>query len=266
MSFFESDIKAVYSSKKIPRLRSPILICGFPGSGYVGKLAIDHIIEELEGIHLADIYSSSFPPQVIIKNTGIVELMKNILYYVKDSRSKHDFLFLTGDAQPVNSKVEYLLGEEIIKIAKNFGVTQVITLGAYITGMFVETPRVFGVATDDDGLKLLNSYSISKIDNGSISGMNGILLGIGKINSLNGISLLGETSGYVIDANASKYILKKLLTIVDLDINMEDLEKKAKDTIMLIKSIERRIGDKNASSDEVQHMVQKKQPEIGYIS
>jgi len=266
MSFFESDIKAVYSSKKVPRLRSPILICGFPGSGYVGKLAIDHIIEELEGIHLADIYSTSFPPQVIIKNTGIVELMKNILYYVKDSRSKHDFLFLTGDAQPVNSKVEYLLGEEIIKIAKNFGVTQVITLGAYITGMFVETPRVFGVATDDDGLKLLNSYSISKIDNGSISGMNGILLGIGKINSLNGISLLGETSGYVIDANASKYILKKLLTIVDLDINMEDLEKKAKDTIMLIKSIERRIGDKNASSDEVQHMVQKKQPEMGYIS
>jgi hypothetical protein len=266
MSFFESDIKAVYSSKKVPRLRSPILICGFPGSGYVGKLAIDHIIEELESIHLADIYSTSFPPQVIIKNTGIVELMKNILYYVKDSLAKHDFLFLTGDAQPVNSKMEYLLGEEIIKIAKNFGVTQVITLGAYITGMFVETPRVFGVATDDDGLKLLNSYSISKIDNGSISGMNGILLGIGKINNLNGISLLGETSGYVIDANASKYILKKLLSIVDLDINMEDLEKKAKDTIMLIKSIERRIGDKNASSDEVQHMVQKKQPDMGYIS
>ena len=57
--------------------------------------------------------------------------------------------------------------------------------------------------------------------------MNGILLGIGKINNLNGISLLGETSGYVIDANASKYILMKLLSIVDLDIDMGDLEKKA---------------------------------------
>jgi hypothetical protein len=34
----------------------------------------------------------------------------------------------------------------------------------------------------------------------------------------------------------------------------------------LIKTIERRIGDKNASGDEVQQMVQKKQPEIGYIS
>jgi uncharacterized protein (TIGR00162 family) len=242
------------------------LICGFPGSGYVGKLAIDHVINELESIHLADIYSTSFPPQVVIKNTGTVELMKNILYYVKNTGGKHDFLFLTGDAQPVSSKVEYLLGEEIIKIAKNFDLSQIITLGAYITGMFVETPRIFGVATDDDGLKLLTSFDISKIDNGSISGMNGILLGIGKVNNVKGLSLLGETSGYVIDANASKYILKKLLAIVGLDINMDDLDKKAKDTIVLIKSIEQRIGDKNALSADVQEMVQKKQPEIGYIS
>ena len=47
---------------------------------------------------------------------------------------------------------------------------------------------------------------------------------------------------------------------------MEDLDKKAKDTIMLIKSIEQRMGDKNTQSDDVQQMVQKKQPEIGYIS
>ncbi|TLX69237.1 MAG: proteasome assembly chaperone family protein [Thaumarchaeota archaeon] len=266
MAFFQNDIKTVYSSKKFPSLRSPILICGFPGSGYVGKLAIDHLIKELTSRHLADIYSTSFPPQVMIKDTGIVELMKNVLYYVKDKGKKHDFLFLTGDAQPVSSKVEYLLGEEIIKIAKNFDVKQVVTLGAYITGMFVETPRIFGVATDDAGLKLLNSFNISKIDNGSISGMNGILLGIGKINNVKGISLLGETSGYVIDANASMHILKKLLSIIGREINMEDLDKKAKDTIMLIKSIEQRIGDKNSASDDAQQMVQKKQPEIGYIS
>ena len=104
MSFFQKDIKTVFSSKKFPSLRSPILICGFPGSGYVGKLATDHLIKELGSIHLADIYSSSFPPQVIIKNTGTVELMKNILYYVKDRGQKHDFLFLTGDAQPVRNK------------------------------------------------------------------------------------------------------------------------------------------------------------------
>ncbi|MDW0203474.1 MAG: hypothetical protein QOD17_10375, partial [Nitrososphaeraceae archaeon] len=60
--------------------------------------------------------------------------------------------------------------------------------------------------------------------------------------------------------------LKKLLAVVGLEINMEDLDRKAKDTIMLIKSIEQRMGDKNTQSDDVQQMVQKKQPEIGYIS
>src|SRR6185503_803501 len=154
----------------------------------------------------------------MIKNSGTVELMKNIIYYVQGKGNSHDFLFLTGDAQPVSSKVEYLLGEEIIKVAKSFG-----------------------VATEEDGIKLLNSLDVLKIDNGSISGMNGILLGIAKINNLNGISLLGETSGYVVDANASKHLLKKLLAVVGLEVNMEDLDRKAKDTIMLIKSIEQRM-------------------------
>ena len=242
------------------------MICGFPGTGYVGKLAIDHVINESQCTLLADIYSTSFPPQIIIKNNGTVELMKNVLYYFNDKGNKHDFMFLTGDAQPVSSKSEYLLGEEIIRIAKDFNVKQIITLGAYITGMFVETPRIFGVATDDAGLKLLNSLNILKIDNGSISGMNGILLGIAKINKINGISLLGETSGYVIDANASKYILSKLLAILGININTHDLEMKAKDTMTLIKSIEQRIANKNEINDDVQQIVQKKQPEIGYIS
>jgi len=69
-----------------------------------------------------------------------------------------------------------------------------------------------------------------------------------------------------VDANASKHLLKKLLAVVGLEVNMEDLDRKAKDTIMLIKSIEQKMGDKNAPSDDVQQMVQKKQPEIGYIS
>jgi uncharacterized protein (TIGR00162 family) len=265
MSFFQNDIKTVFSTKP-PSLKSPILICGFPGRGYVGKIAVDHRIGELDSEHLADIYSSSFPPQVVIKNSGTVDLMKNVIYYFQGKGNSNDFLFLTGDAQPVTSKVEYILGEEIIKIAKSMGVKQVITLGAYITGMFVDSPRIFGVATDDDGIKILDSFKVLKIDNGGISGMNGILLGIAKINDLNGISLLGETSGYVVDANASKHLLKKLLAVVGLEVNMEDLDRKAKDTVMVIKSIEQRIGDKNAQSDEVNQMVQKKQPEMGYIS
>src|SRR2546423_12356484 len=78
-----SGINVVYSSFSLPQLQSPYLICGFPGSGYIGKIAVDHLIQELDAKHLADIYSTSFPPQVLIKTNGIAELMKNSIFYAE---------------------------------------------------------------------------------------------------------------------------------------------------------------------------------------
>ena len=103
MSSFLQKNEVVFSSANMPQLNSPILICGFPGSGYVGKIAIDHLIQELSANHLADIYSGSFPSQIMIRGDGIAELMKNTIFYSKASTppsSDHDMLLLTGDSQP----------------------------------------------------------------------------------------------------------------------------------------------------------------------
>src|ERR671933_2489799 len=107
MSSPRPGINVVYSSFGLPQLKSPYLICGFPGSGYVGKMAVDHLIEELQAKHLADIYSSSFPPQIMIRNDGVAELMKNSIYYSEradavvtttntNTSSSNDMLLLTG--------------------------------------------------------------------------------------------------------------------------------------------------------------------------
>ena len=42
--------RIVVEITEMPHLKNPSLICGFPGSGYVGKLAIDHMIEELKAV------------------------------------------------------------------------------------------------------------------------------------------------------------------------------------------------------------------------
>jgi uncharacterized protein len=42
------------------------------------------------------------------------------------------------------------------------------------------------------------------MDRGGIVGMNGLIIGIAKLRGMQGTCLLGETSGYVIDAKASK--------------------------------------------------------------
>ena len=79
----EARFDLIYSNSSLPGSKFPTLICGFPGSGYVGKLAIDHLIHELNASHLADIYSNTFPPQVMIKPDGTVDLIKNAMFYHK---------------------------------------------------------------------------------------------------------------------------------------------------------------------------------------
>ncbi|NLU03902.1 MAG: proteasome assembly chaperone family protein, partial [Methanothermobacter sp.] len=54
-------------------LSSPIFIEALPGIGHVGKLAADHIIDELKAVKFAELYSPSFPPQVLVDEDGIVE-------------------------------------------------------------------------------------------------------------------------------------------------------------------------------------------------
>ena len=118
MSYFKTGFHTTYSKSKLPEMNSPYLLCGFPGSGYVGKFTVDYLIKELNAIHLADIYSSELPPQVTIRDDGNVDLMKNILYYKKGETNGVDLLFLTGDAQPINGNSEYILAEENLENCK----------------------------------------------------------------------------------------------------------------------------------------------------
>ena len=58
-------------------LDNPIFIEALPGIGHVGKLAADYMIDELNAIKFAEIYSPTFPPQVLVKEEGIIENMIN---------------------------------------------------------------------------------------------------------------------------------------------------------------------------------------------
>jgi uncharacterized protein len=161
VSMPQTTINVVYSSVDLPQLQSPYLICGFAGTGYVGKMAIDHLIQELNAKRLADIYSASFPDQIMIRTEGVAELMKNTIFYSKASvSSSNDVLLLTGDSQPTSPESEYLLAEQILDIAAKFNTKKVFTLAAFVTGVFVDKPRVFGTATDSDHIVSLSAIGV----------------------------------------------------------------------------------------------------------
>jgi uncharacterized protein len=325
MFSMSKPIEIVFSEKKTPSLNSPYLICGFPGTGLVGKLAVDYLIKELGAIHMADVFSSYFSPQVVIQADGTTSIVKNSLYYVKnnntnnnsdnvnrtsknkkeikdiskpevqlnqsinglpqsidslksttnDPLSSKDLILLTGDSQPVVPGSEYVLSEQILDLITKFKISNIYSLASYVTGTFVNDPKIYGTATNPEMVKSFRSFNISTLDNGNITGMNGLILGLGKLRGIEGICLLGETSGYVIDAKASKNLLEIVNNVLGIHINMDEMNKRSKDTEILIKNLEQQMMAKSGQfpqsvpteeQEEELMLPQNRKSNMGYIS
>lgn len=329
MFSMSKPIEIVFSEKKTPSLNSPYLICGFPGTGLVGKLAVDYLIKELGAIHMADLFSSYFSPQVVIQADGTTNIVKNSLYYVKNDNNKNnnidinktsknkkeikdiskpevqlnqsinglpqspdsslqstaaaasyplsskDLILLTGDSQPVVPGSEYVLSEQILDLITKFKISNIYSLASYVTGTFVNDPKIYGTATNPEIVKSFRAFNISTLDNGNITGMNGLILGLGKLRGIEGICLLGETSGYVIDAKASKNLLEILNNVLGIHINMDEMNKRSKDTEILIKNLEQQMMAKSGQfpqsvpteeQEEELAFPQNRKSNMGYIS
>ncbi len=213
------------------KLKDAILLEGLPGVGNVGKLAAMHLIEELKAKKCMEIYSSHFPPQVLIDEDGIVNLVNNELYYYNGKGKERDLLFLVGEYQGMDSSGQYDLCQKLIAMVKEMGVTTIYTLGGYGLGKLVPDPRVLGAATSNDIVKLFKKADVEFIDGepgAGIVGASGLLLGLGKLQGIHGGCLMGETSGYMVDPKSASVVLKSLQKLLGVSIDLSELEERAK--------------------------------------
>jgi uncharacterized protein (TIGR00162 family) len=221
-----------YVAKK-PKLKNPLFIEGLPGIGNVGKLAVEHLIESINAIKFAELYSKDFPPQVFINTDGTIKLVNNEFYYWKaKKKNQRDLVLLTGDYQGLSSNGQYELVEAILDIIKDLGVKDMFTLGGYGLGHEIREPKVLCATTNKHLVKTMKKYGAVFKKNepgGGIVGASGLLLGLGKLRGLEGTCFMGETPGYLVDPKSAKAVLKILTKITNIDINLSELEKKAKE-------------------------------------
>jgi len=245
-----------YVSKK-PKLNNPILIEGLPGIGNVGKLAVEHLIEETKAKKFAEIYSKDFPPQVFINTDGTVKLVNNEFYYLKSKKNERDIVLLTGDYQGLSSQGQYELVEKILDICEELNIKEIFTLGGYGLGHEIENPKVLCATTDKGLVKVMKKYGAVFKKNepgGGIVGASGLLLGIGKIRGFQGTCFMGETPGYLVDPKSAKAVLKILMKVTNLKVGLSALEKKAKE----IEHIAHQLR-------EIEGMSKEKTEELKYI-
>lgn len=138
-----------------PRLKKPILIEGLPGMGYVGKLAAEHLLEQLHAKKFAEIHSPHYPPHVVVDGKAGLRALRNELFHTRSDGN--DIILWVGDVQPISPEGHYEVVESVLGEMKKLGVKRVFTLGGYATGKYSRRqPKVIGMG-DPKLLKKLKS-------------------------------------------------------------------------------------------------------------
>jgi uncharacterized protein (TIGR00162 family) len=232
-------------TKKV-KLEEPYLLCGLPGIGQVGKVTIDYLITELNAILFGEVYSYFFPSYVIINQEGMVELLKNELYFWENKGSKHDLIFFTGNTQAVSPEGQYLIADEVLNVLLPFGVKRLYSIAAHVSDKKVEIPRVYGAANDAILIEEMKNHGVLPMGKSSIGGMNGLIFGLAKIKELQGMCLLGETRGYqtptgqtVVDVKAARAVLEVLTKMLSIHVDMAPIESKVDQTSEFIARLEK---------------------------
>jgi len=249
------DIVVIF--KERPSLREPIMVEGLPGVGNVGKLAAEHLVDQLKAVKFAEIYSKYFPPQVLVTDSGTIRLVGNDIYYVKRPEAPNDLVIMIGDYQGLTPDGQYELSDRTLQICRDLGVKRIYTLGGYGLGKMIEKPRVLGAATDIDLVEQMKGFGVtfSKGEPGSgIVGASGLLLGLGNLYGMRSVCLMGETSGYFVDPKGAQAVLEVLAKILNVKIDFAELEAKAEQIDMITSKLR-----------EAEPAVEPKREDLGYI-
>jgi uncharacterized protein len=245
-------------------LKDPVLVEGLPGVGNVGKLAIDYLKEKLQATPFGWIHSKFFPPQVYVSEEGLIRLVSNDLSYVRaGGPDQRDLVLLGGDYQGITPEGQYELTDRVLALASQMGVREVYTLAGFAQGHLVEGPRVLGAATSESRVEAMRKFGVvfSRTDpGGGLIGASGLFLGLGRVYGMEGVCLMGETSGYFVDPRSAEAVLRVLSKVLNLTLDFTELEHKAKE----IDRIAQKFRDAESPARPAESPAQARE-DLGYI-
>jgi len=233
---------------KQPELEKPDLLCGWPGIGNIGILAINTLRGRLEAKEFAEIepWDFFYPKNVSIRNGLLkdLEFPTNKFYYKR--LEKRDLIFFIGEEQPSEGGRMYASGAKayqmanlVLDVAEELGCHRVYTSGACVSPVHhTMNPRVLSVVNSRTLIQEVKRYPntilISEMggreSEGVITGLNGLLLAVAKKRGLEGISLMGEIPDWLSNSPfpypmASKSVLEVFGYILGITIDFSGLDK-----------------------------------------
>ena len=209
-----SDIRIF--SKPLP-LNGAVLM-GFPGSGLVGTIALQYMVDQMEFELVGSMTSRFFPPLAMM-NRGIIN--DPVRLYTKKS-DKYNLTAIVADI-PIAPPICYEISNGIMDWLMPYKPREVVTIAGIVTNE--PEKRVFGVATSHEALARIEKHTLV-LPIGSISGIASSILTECKVRGIHGYGLLGETVNAP-DPRASAATIAVLNNMYDLGLDVQPLIEQA---------------------------------------
>ncbi|SFS79794.1 proteasome assembly chaperone family protein [Halostagnicola kamekurae] len=201
-------------------LENATLVEGFPGIGLVGKIATDHLIEELDMRYYASVHCDGLP-RVGIYREGDRTVRPPVRLYVSEDEG---LLALQSDT-PISADAAETVASCLTGWLVDEGVRPI-----YLSGRPADEDgahALAGVATGDGG-DALDAIDVElPSEDGIISGPTGALLNRAAQSDLDAIGLVVECSPNFPDPEAASELIERAIApLADLSIDVERLRER----------------------------------------
>jgi proteasome assembly chaperone (PAC2) family protein len=224
-------------------LKRPIMLCGWSGIANVGLAAVNTMRRFMRAEEFGRIepYGYFDPTHVVIANGLIEDLRFPATRLFSHRRQDRDVVFLTGERQPEDPEKAYEMAEEVLNVAQRLGCRRLYTSGASVTAIHhTARPRVWAVPNSPRLIPEIRRYGntvlMSEVDGadgqGSITGLNGLLLGVAQSRGIEAVCFLGEVPYYLQGApwpypKASISVLEVLGNLLNIPLDLHELRESA---------------------------------------
>jgi proteasome assembly chaperone (PAC2) family protein len=241
---------------ELDNLNNPWLVAVWPGMGNVALAAGSYLVEQLNAEPVGELPTRDyFEVQHVEVEKGIAtagRMPRSLLFVWRDPAERHDLIIFIGESQP--SQGGHALCRKLLSYANQWGVERCFTFAAMATQLHPSSePRVFSVVTDGHLLEELESYGVEVLQDGQISGMNGVLLAAAAERELEGVCLLGELPYFAVgvpNPRASQAVLKVFGEYAGLELDFSRIEEQAEEMDQRLLNLLERLNEGGDEEEE----------------
>ena len=217
--------KAYLRKLSEPTLDNPVFVQGLPGFGNVGRIAAHLLIKFCDAKLFAELYSPSFPDYISIDSKGIASLPRYEFYYAP--LEKNNLVIMTGEIQPSFDDVvtHYVVCDDVIDFVASLGCHFIVTMGGI--PITEDKAQVYIAATSPQLATEFMEKGAVIYSKGRIVGGTGLTLALAKERKLEGVTLLGTTTGFRADREAGFLVFKFLMKSLGKEIKEGSVENNA---------------------------------------